>query len=193
MRYSEASVGGLILTAVALTSLSVAHAADLDGVWMPDTRVVDGTNMRLNGVGLRTFSVFAIHVYVAGLYLEQQSDNPDAILHSPQRKLLDIRFLRDVSAENAREAWQDGFDKNCKAPCYLDPYDVQRFLAAVPSMHEGDETTLLFTPNGVNVTLNGRPMGNITDPHFAEIMLATFIGREPPTYRLKRELLGVRD
>jgi Chalcone isomerase-like len=186
-------VRGLILAAVALAPLSVARAADLEGVSMADTRVVDGTQMRLNGIGLRTFSVLDIRIYVAGLYLERRSDNPDWILHSPERKLLDIRFLRDVGAVDARKAWRDGFGMNCKAPCYLDPRDVQRFLAAVPSIHKGDRTMLLFTSKGVDVTFNGRPMGDIADPHFAELMLATFIGAVPPTPRLKRELLGLRD
>jgi hypothetical protein len=186
-------VRGLILAMVALVPLSVAPAADLGGVTMPDTRSADGAHMRLNGIGLRTFSVFGIPIYVAGLYLEQRSDNPDTILHSRERKLLDIRFLRDVDAENARKAWRDGFDQNCTTPCYLNPGDVQRFLAAVPSIHSGDETTLLFTAKGVEAKFNGQPMGDIADPHFAETMLATFIGPEPPTPRLKRELLGNRD
>ena len=183
----------LVSAAVALASLSVANAADLHGVALPDTRTVDGTDLRLNGIGLRTYSVFGIPVYVAGLYLEQRSDNPDAILQSPERKLLDIRFLRDVDAADARAAWRDGFEQNCRAPCYLDPNDVQRFLAAVPSMRKGDDSTLLFTPQGVTVTLNGQPMADIRDPHFAATMLATFIGAAPPTPRLKRELLGQRD
>jgi Chalcone isomerase-like len=186
-------IRGLILAAIALAPLYVAHAADLDGVAMPDTRVADGTHMRLNGIGLRTFSILGIPIYVAGLYLERQSDNPDSILHSPERKLLDIRFLRDVDAEDARRAWRDGFEQNCKMPCYLDPRSVQQFLAAVPSIHKGDQTTLLFTLKGVDVMLNARPMGDIADPHFAQIMLATFIGPEPPTPRLKRELLGNQD
>jgi len=160
---------------------------------MPDARMVDGAPIRLNGIGLRTFSILGIRIYVAGLYLERRSDNPDVILHSPDRKLLDIRFLRDVGAEDARKAWKDAFEQNCKAPCYLDPRDVERFLAALPSVHRGDESTLLFTTRGVAVTFNGRPMGDITDPHFAEVMLGTFIGSEPPTPRLKRELLGLRD
>jgi hypothetical protein len=183
----------LILAAVALIPLSAASAADLDGISMPDARIVDGTEMRLNGIGLRTFSILGIRIYVAGLYLERRSDNPDAILHSSERKLLDIRFLRDVDAEDARQAWRDGFQQNCRPPCYLDPRDVQRFVAAVPSMRKGDESTLLFTSNGVYVTFNGRRMGDIADPHFGEMMLATFIGPEPPTPRLKRELLGGRD
>jgi hypothetical protein len=184
-------IRGFIFPVIALTTFSAAEAADLDGVVMPDTRVVDGIHMRLNGMGLRTYSVFRIHIYVAGLYLERRSDDPDSILQSPERKLLDIRFLRDVGAEDARKAWQDGFESNCQPPaCYLDTQDVQRFLAEVPPIHKGDETMLLFTPKGVNVTFNGQPIGDITDPHFAETMLATFIGPVPPTPRLKRELLG---
>ena len=59
-------VRGLILAAVSSIALSVAHAADFEGVSMPDARVVDGTQMRLNGIGLRTFSVLgAIHQRVA--------------------------------------------------------------------------------------------------------------------------------
>jgi hypothetical protein len=186
-------IRGLILAAAILVAVSVAHAADLEGVSMPDTRAVDGTQMRLNGIGLRTYSALGIRIYVAGLYLERRNGDPDTILHSQERKLLDIRFLRDVDAEDARKAWRDAFEQNCKAPCYLDPHDVQRFLTAVPSVHKGDDSTLLFTSKGVHVTFNGRLMGDIADPHFAELMLATFIGSVPPTPRLKRELLGLRD
>lgn len=186
-------IRGLILAALALVPLTVARAAELDGIAMPDMQVADGTRMRLNGIGLRTYSVFGIHIYVAGLYLERTNNNPDAILRSSERKLLDIRFLRDVDAEDARRAWQNGFNENCKAPCHLDPHDVERFLASVPSIHAGDETSLFFTPRGVDVKFNGRSMGDIADPHFAETMLATFIGPVPPTPRLKRELLGNRD
>ena len=160
---------------------------------MPDQRVVYGTPMFLNGIGLRTFSPLGIRIYVAGLYLERRSGDPESILRSSDAKLLDIRFLRDVEAEDARKAWQESFEQNCTAPCYLEPRDVQRFLAAVPSVHKGDSSTLLFTPRGVQVTFNGRPMGDIADPHFAKLMLATFIGSVPPTPRLKRELLGSRD
>jgi Chalcone isomerase-like len=186
-------VRGLFLAVVIVVTLSVAHAADLEGVSMPDTRVVDGVQMRLNGIGLRTYSVLGIRIYVAGLYLERRSGDPNTIIHSQQRKLLDIRFLRDVGAADAQTAWQESFEQNCKSPCYLDPHDLQRFLTAVPSTHKGDDSTLLFTSEGVHVTFNGRPMGDIPDPQFAELMLATFIGAVPPTPRLKRELLGFRD
>jgi len=186
-------VRGLILAAVTWAALSVAQAADLEGVTMPDTRVVNGAQMRLNGIGLRTFSVLGVRIYVAGLYLERPNGNAEAIIHSPDTKLLDIRFLRNVDAHDARRAWQDSLEQNCKAPCQLDPNDVRSFLAAVPSVRNGDVSTLLFTARGVHITLNGRPLGEILDRQFAELMLATFIGAEPPTSRLKRELLGLKD
>jgi hypothetical protein len=186
-------VRGLILAVISFVGLSVANAADLEGVSMPDTRVVDGARVWLNGIGLRTFSVLGIRIYVAGLYLERRNGDPDTILHSQERKLLIIRFLRDVDAEDARKAWRESFEQNCTPPCYLDPRDMQQFLAAVPSVHRGDDSALLFTSRGVHITFNGRLMGDIGDPRFAQLMLATFIGREPPTPRLKRELLGFRD
>jgi hypothetical protein len=184
---------GMILAVMALAPFSAVNAADLAGVTMPDMRRVDDTQVRLNGIGLRTYSILGIHIYVAGLYLEQRSDNPDSILHSPERKLLDFRFLRDIDAETARKSWREGLENNCRPPsCYLDPRDVQRFLAEVPPVHRGDESMLVFSSKGVAVTFNGRPLGDITDPHFAEAMLATFIGPVPPTARLKRELLGAQ-
>jgi hypothetical protein len=187
-----AAIRTLILAAVGLAPLSVG-AAELQGVSLPDICVVDGMRMRLNGIALRTYSVLNIPIYVAGLYLERPSRDGNSILRSRQRKLLQMRFLHDVDAKDAREAWQDGLEQNCTAPCYLDPAAVQRFLASVPSMRKDDESTMLFTPAGMTATVNGRPIGELADPNFASALLATFIGAVPPTPQLKRQLLGSRE
>ncbi|HUB43357.1 MAG TPA: chalcone isomerase family protein [Acetobacteraceae bacterium] len=184
-------VRGLVVAVAALCFLSVANAAELDGVSMPNEQTVSNTQLRLNGIALRTYSVFYIHIYVAALYLEQPSDNSESIVRSKGLKLLVLHFVHDVTADQARRAWQEGFDNNCRAPCYLDPHDVQQFLAQVPSARKGDIIYLLFSPEGVRVTDDGRLLGNVDDPHFAEIILDTFIGPVPPTPRLKRELLGL--
>ncbi len=180
----------LFLAALVFAVPVSVRAAQLDGVTLPDSQRVGGTELRLNGIGLRSYSVLQIHIYVAGLYLLHPSSDAGQILHSSDMKLLDIRFVHDVSAEQARKAWREGFDRNCSAPCQLAPQDIERFLAAVPAMHKGDSFTLLFTTRGAEVTANGRPIGTITDPEFARQMLATFIGPQPATPRLKRELLG---
>lgn len=183
-------IRGLILAVVTIAFFSVGHAAELAGVSMPDAQLADGTRLQLNGIGLRTYSIFRIPIYVAGLYLEHRSDDSGTIIHSRGAKLLVINFLHNVSAGEAKIAWQDGFRQNCDPPCYLDAANVQNFLTAVPAMHKGDECILLFTSQGVDITLNGRLLAHIANRHFAEIILATFIGPVPPTPRLKRALLG---
>jgi hypothetical protein len=186
-------VRGLFFAAAVFAALSAVQAASLDGISIPDVREVSGVRMHLNGIGIRTFSLLGIRVYVASLYLEHRSSNSDEILRSPNMKLISMLFLRDVDAEDARKAWQESFEQNCKAPCYLNPHYLQRFLTAIPSVRQGDECTFLITSRGAHVALNKKPVGDIADRHFAELILATFIGTAPPTPRLRRELLGLRD
>lgn len=178
---------------VFIASLSAANAARLGGVCLPDTQVVNGKRLVLNGIGLRTYSIFHIHIYVAGLYLTRRTDDANAILRSSDDKLLRMWFLHDVDEQEARTAWREGFERNCILPCHLNPDDVVRFLAAVPAVRKGDESTLLFTSSGAEIRLDGRLIGRIDNRRFAEAMLATFIGPAPPTEQLKRELLGDRN
>jgi Chalcone isomerase-like len=179
----------LIIYGIIAPVWSVAKAAELDGVQLPDTLQIDGKSLHLNGFGLRTFSVLGIHIYVASLYLEHSSADPEAIIRSPDTKLLIVRFERSVSADEARKAWRDGLENNCIAPCRLDPEDVERFLAMVPAMHEGDNYSMLFTQHRAIVTVSGHQIGTISQPHFADAMLATFLGPNPASPRLKRALL----
>jgi Chalcone isomerase-like len=62
--------------AVTVSFWLAAHAAELDGVQFPDTQLVDGKTLHLNGYGLRTYSILGIHIYVAGLYVEHLSTDP---------------------------------------------------------------------------------------------------------------------
>src|SRR5208283_4626218 len=108
----------------------------------------------------------------------------EVVLQSPETTLLMIRFVRSVSAEAARDAWRNGLENNCQAPCQLDPEDLARFLAQVPAMHEGELYSILFTRQGAAVTADGTPLGTISKPQFARAMLATFLGHAPASARL---------
>ena len=168
-----------------------ASAADLDGVALPDTWSAGGIALRLNGIGLRTYSLFRVHIYVAALYLQQPSRDADAILHSDGVKLLVVRFLHDVNAQRAREAWLNGLHNSCQPPCRLAEPILRRFLAGVPDFHRGDASTLLFTVQTVAISVNGQPVGTIDDPQFSHAMLSNFIGAHPPSEAFKHGLLGL--
>ena len=90
----------LLLSLFVLLALAVSsRAADVDGVPFPEAQQIDGKVLRLNGAGSRTWSLLNIHIYVAGLYLEHPNRDPDAIIHSPEAKLLTFRFQRDIDAK----------------------------------------------------------------------------------------------
>ena len=181
----------LVIAAMCVVLSAQGHSAQLEGVTLPDTQSVgSGGELRLNGIALRTYSIFHVPIYVAGLYLAHLDSDPDHILRSADVKLLEIRFVHDVAEQPARAAWREGFDQNCLAPCRLAPEDVERFLASVPATRKGDRFSILFTGTGAEFAANGHLIGNITDRRFATAILATFIGPEPPTARLKQELLG---
>lgn len=167
----------------------VTHAAELDNVPIPDTIQVNRKTLHLNGYGLRTYSLLAVHIYVASLYLEHLNTNPDEIINSPETKLLIVRFKQNVSSAEARNAWRDGLANNCLASCHLDPSDIEKFLAMVPGMHIGDSYAFLFQERGVTVTVGGQFVGTISSPQFAKTILAMFLGPRPASPRLKEDLL----
>ena len=180
----------LLLSLFVLVALAVSsRAADVDGVPFPEAQQIDGKVLRLNGAGSRTWSLLNIHIYVAGLYLEHPNRDPDAIIHSPEAKLLTFRFQRDIDADKAREAWRKGLANNCPEPCRLDQADVERFIAEVPPMHDGDCFELRFAGHTASISANGRTLGIIDQPALADALLAAFLGPKPGSPALKQALL----
>src|ERR1039458_4616669 len=87
----------LSLAAVSFVLLSMfqLHAATLAGVTMPDTAQVGGKNLVLNGLGLRTKVI--VKVYVAGLYVEQKSSDPNTLIKSDTTKQIVMKFVHGAS------------------------------------------------------------------------------------------------
>ena len=168
---------------------SAAGAAEVGGVQFPNSVYVEGKTLVLNGIGQRVYSILRVPIYVAALYLQQPSTDATAILNSSQVKVLTIKFQHSVSAEDARTAWRNGFNDNCLAPCHLDTDAIARFLAAIPAIRAGDVYIFQFTPDGVRVYVNQRLLGAIPLPHFAQAILATFLGPRPASVPLKEALL----
>ena len=76
--------------------LAPAQARTVAGVDLPDTVMVDGATLRLNGMGLRAATALRVKAYVGGLYLEQPSSDAATVIDSHQRKRVTMKFLRDI-------------------------------------------------------------------------------------------------
>jgi hypothetical protein len=174
---------------------SNAAAATLDGTSLPDSYPVNGQTLVLNGIGLRTLTIFRIGAYVAGLYLPQPNHDAQAILASPGPKVILLKFIRAGSKERVEKQYRAGEQENCgTGGCDpADKEDFERLVAAAPAVNPGDTSTYVFTDKGVQVFANDRVIGDFADRDLAYRLLSGFIGDHPPSQELRRHLLGLPD
>jgi hypothetical protein len=172
---------------------SNAAAATLDGVILPDSYTVDGQPFVLNGLGLRTLTIFRIRAYVAGLYLPSPSHDARQILASREPKIILLEFIRAASKARVEEQYRAGERDNCgEGECARsDQSDFDRLVAAAPAVKPGDTSTYVFTTKGVRVFANNRMIGDFADLDLAYRLLSGFIGNHPPSAELRRGLLGL--
>jgi hypothetical protein len=168
-------------------------AATLEGVMMPDTYLVAGHTLYLNGIGLRAATIFQVKVYVAALYLTQPSHDAQQILASPDPKVIRLQFLHSGSKEAVQQRLRTGEMVNCgSGDCPVSAKaDFERFVAAAPAVDVGDTATYFYTSKGVRVFANDRIIGDYVNPDLARLLLAGFIGDHPPTQDLRSHLLGL--
>jgi hypothetical protein len=183
---------GLLLLSLCLAS--PGRAATMDGASLPDTYPVPGQTLILNGMGIRTLTIFSVKAYVAGLYLTQPSHDARAILTSPGPKVLLMQFLHAATKAQVERQYREGETKNCgRGECApSDAADFERLVAATPGAAVGDTLTYIFTPRGVRALSNGRIIGDFANPDLALHLLASFIGDKPPSEDLKDHLLGLK-
>jgi len=186
-----ASLAPLALS-LGLIALHPVQAATLGGVTFPDTYPAAGQTLVLNGMGLRTLTVFNVKAYAAGLYLPQKSGDARAIMASSGTKVVLLQFLHTASKSQIEKQYREGESKNCGhgecAPS--DEADFERLIAATPAAAVGDTLTYVFSPRGVRVLFNNRVIGDFANPDLGLRLLAGFIGNAPPSEDLKRHLLG---
>lgn len=179
---------------LALSLAVPARAGTIGGVKLPDTYPVPGQTLVLNGMGIRTLTIFSVRAYVAGLYLPQPNHDARAILASPEPKVLLMQFLHAASKAQVEKQYREGEIRNCGhhecAPS--DNADFERLVAATPAAAVGDTLTYTFTANGVRVLSNKRLIGDFANPDLAFRLLSGFIGDNPPSEDLKNHLLGLK-
>ena len=177
------------LAALALTGHTM-FAAEISGVKLPDQVTVAGKSLKLNGAGLRQATILKVNVYAAGLYLEKPSGDGETIANSDQTKSIQMVFMRDVSAKQMAEAFQEGFDKNCVAGCAeLKPF-ISKLQALMKDLKKGDTMAFHFSSDGVDVMIRGQKMSSVGDKAFSHQLIRCWIGKNPPNSGLKEGLLG---
>ena len=165
-----------------------ALAKELKGVKMPDTLEVEGKKLTLNGMGLRTKVVFK--VYVAGLYLEEKSSDPAVILTKDQTRRVDMVMLRDFEKGKITEAMKAGFEKNNADKFAALKDRLERFMAVIPDLKEGQTLSMTYVPGkGTSVKGPGADV-SVEGKDFADALFSVWLGKAPVDEDLKSGMLG---
>ncbi len=171
-----------------------ASARDIAGVSIAEKlQGADGAELILNGAGIR--SKFVFKVYIAGLYLQNPATESAAVISDPGQKQMLMHFLySEVEKEKLVAAWNEGFEGNLtkEQQEQLAPR-IEKFNAMFSTVKEGDTISIDYLPGkGTIVTVAGQEKGVVEGKDFSDAVFSIWLGKEPVTEDLKKELLSYK-
>ena len=187
-----------MLTGLALAcSLALpAVAAEINGVKFADTVKVGGSDLKLNGLGMRTKVVFK--VYAAGLYLTEKKTTPADILAVQGPRRVTLVMMRDLTSDEFGQAFMTGLNNNLsqaeKTKIVSQISKFGEMFASIESLKKGDVLNIDWIPaTGTQTELNGKKVGEtVPDVAFYNAILRIWIGDKPADSSLKPALLGAK-
>lgn len=186
MRKTAVSVA---VAALVLSSVVEVNAGSLAGVTLPDSMQLAGKTLVLNGMGIRT--KYVVKVYVAGLYLEQKSSDPNAIIKSDTPKQIVMKFLHGASKSQMKDAFDESFSNNAPDAEKTMKTQINQLLGGLEAVKPGDEMVFAYVPGtGSSLTINGQKKVTIADPAFGPVLFSVWFGPKPPNADLKQGMLG---
>lgn len=156
---------------------------------------VDGQELQLNGMALRTRVIFK--VYVAGLYLPARATTAEAALASRGAKRIALVMLREASAEQFVESIAGGLrNNNSDAELAAVKEQTEELMAkirAIGQARTGMQIVLDYAPSARATTLfvDGVAQGRgMPGEDFYRALLRIWLGDNPGQPELKQALLG---
>ncbi len=176
---------------IAALGTGFAEAKECKGVNFPDQAQVEGSNLTLNGLGLRQATAFKVNVYVAALYVAKPSNDPNVLLASNTPTELILQFVRNVGADDLRKGWSEGFEKNAKDQLPALKERIAELNGWMADVKSGERLTFIRKPGaGLQVEVKGAVKGIIKGDDFAKAFLSIWLGANPPNPEIKVGMLG---
>ncbi len=176
-----------------LLSVVAAGAADQEiaGVNFPGEKTVEGKQLQLNGVALRT--KFFIKVFAGGFYLENPTRDAEEAITSEQIKHFHLQYL--TSKATAKKL-QDGFKEaiiKANPPEMVAKHmaDIERYASWLDQdMAPGATSIATYVPGkGLTLIYKGQEKGTIANPAFAQMYFRYNLG-EKADKKLRKGYLG---
>jgi hypothetical protein len=134
---------------------------------------------------------FVVKVYIAGLYLENKSSDPGAIIPADAPKRIVMQFLHGASKKQMADAFDESFNDNSPDAKKTMKPDIDRLLGALEPVKVGDQMVFTYVPGtGTTLTVNGKGKVTIAGPAFGQVLFSVWLGPKPPNTDLKKGMLG---
>jgi hypothetical protein len=179
---------GLLLPLLLAAAAPSAQEASCREISFPRHLQVSGSDLTLNGLGVRKATFLKVNVYVAALYVAQPSRDAKTIIESDKPQQLTLQFVRNVGVDDLRKAFVEGFEREPSAAL---KERVARLNGWMSDMKTGQRLSFVRVPHsGVQVSVNGVQKGLIEGDDFSRALISIWMGATPPNPELKSGLLG---
>lgn len=164
-------------------------AARIAGLTVPETLVVGGQELKLNGTAL--LKKFVFQVYVVALYLPEPVRDAESVVTPDVPKALVLQFLRAVSRKDLVKPLEQDFARNAGDHGKRARREIARLLALIKDMKNGDRLTFAYEPGkGSTISMTDGTTATFEGKDFADSFFLIYVGPFPPKEDMKRRLLG---
>jgi hypothetical protein len=181
----------LLLSLLLATGAAAAQEATCRNISFPRHLQVGGSDLTLNGLGVRKATFLKVNVYVAALYVVQPAHDPKPLIESDTPQQLTLQFVRNVGVDDLRKAFVADFERDEVGQTAALKERVARLNAWMSDMKSGQRLTFVRLPHsGVQVVVNEVKKGLIEGDDFSRALITIWLGATPPNPELKSGLLG---
>lgn len=182
-----------LVALLALSGPAAAESVTNRGVEIPRETEVDGERLVLFGHGVARYARI-FRVYVAALY-GPEDVAPEDLLDSNVTRRLEITYLRDVGADDIREATRVVLDDQYTASeqdAFIERFE--RFNALYEDVSDGDLYAYEYRPEDEEsrLYLNGELQGTENGEDFARAYLGIWLREDALSTSLRDDLLSGR-
>ena len=187
-----------VFTAFAATVLisfsASASTVDVAGIKLEDSLTLQGTNLSLNGSGVRYKDIFK--VYAAGLYVGKKVATPEEFFAAPGPKRMSITMLREVDSNELGKSFTKGFEDNSSKSemSKLIPGLIKmgQIFSDQKKMLPGENFTIDWIPGtGTVISVKGKAQGEpFKEVEFYNALMRIWLGSVPADFKLKDALLS---
>ncbi len=175
-----------------LIFVSEASASkEIAGVMVEDSLKTANQELMLNGSGIR--SKMFIKLYVGMLYLEEKSNNAEAIINADKDMAIKLEIISGmITSEKMMASTSEGFDKSTGGKTDAIKAEIDAFNACFSEkIEKGDVFEMIYAKGGgITVFKNGTRKTTISGMQFKKAMFGIWLSSDPADKKLKKGMLG---